>query len=62
MNKEQKNYLLGQSVGLDEASAYLMEESKLFYARRKDDIADLLRLYSEELKKRADARYDHPKT
>lgn len=60
MKKSEKDYLLGQSVGLDEAAKFLREKSAEFFVCRKDDIAGLLRLLAEDLQKKADARYQHP--
>lgn len=60
MKKSEKDYFLGQSVGLEEAAKFLMNKSQEFYARRNDDTAGLLRLLSEELQKKSDERYEHP--
>ncbi len=62
MNKADKNYLLGQSVGLDEAAEFLLHRASiLFKSGRRDEEAKLLRSLANEIQNKADARYEHPK-
>ncbi len=65
MSKSEKealrNYLLGQSIGLDEAAEFLLQRaSVIFKDGNRDDEARLLRNLANEIQIKADARYKHP--
>lgn len=63
MRSAEKTYLLGQSVGLDEAAEFLLATATiLFRDRKRDTEAILLRNLATELQNKADARYEHPIT
>ena len=60
-SNEDKLYLLGQSVGLEEAANFLLERASILFKDRQDDSANLLRNLANELQLMSDSRYEHPK-
>ena len=61
MNKKDKEYLLGQSVGLEESSKFLLEVASNFFQARKDNEANLIRDLAIKLQLKSNERYEHPK-
>lgn len=61
MNQLDKNYLLGQSIGLDEAAEFLLQRASVIFKNGHcDKEAMLLRNLANEIQIKADARYKHP--
>lgn len=60
MSKNNDTYLLGQSIGLDEAAAVLREEAKTAWINDRHKEADTLAALAKNIQKLADERYKHP--